>query len=187
MASAASPSSRLITADELLAMSDDGNRYELLRGVRVARPFGGTLTGVVASRLASRLDRFVRDEGLGVCGIGDGGFHLASDPDTVRTTSIWFIHRERMPSGSPVDGFWPGGPDLAVDMLTASDGFMYVLRKAQDYLDAGTPLFWAIDPICRAAAVFRPGEMPTLLGEDGVLDGGEVLRGFTLRLRDILR
>jgi hypothetical protein len=60
------------------------------------------------------------------------------------------------------------------------------MRKLRDYLEASVHLIWAIDPEGRTAIVCRPGAPIRFLDEDGVLDGGDVLPGFTLPLRDVL-
>ena len=83
-------------------------------------------------------------------------------------------------------GFFLGPPDLAVEVLSPSDRYVDVIAKVRDYLAAGTPLVWAIDPIGRSAAVFRQGGSALLLDENDALDGGEVLPGFSVMLHDVL-
>jgi len=185
MATASAP--RLMTADELLAMPDDGNRYELVEGELICMSPSSVWPGIVGGNIFGLLWTFLRRRrGLGICGISEVGFRLASDPDTVRAPDVWFVRAERVAAQGIPEGFWPGAPDLAVEVLSPSDRFTAVLRKVQDYLSAGTRLIWVIDPQGRSAAVFQPDAMPSLLGEDGMLDGADVLPGFSLRLRDIL-
>jgi Uma2 family endonuclease len=74
----------------------------------------------------------------------------------------------------------------AVEVLSPSDRFAAVVDKARDYLAAGTLLVWVIDPKGRTAAAFYPDGSARLLGEDDVLDGGDVLPGFSVSLRDLL-
>jgi Uma2 family endonuclease len=181
-------SHRPITAEELFALPDDGNRYELVRGELIVMSPSALPPTVVAGNLFGRLWNFLRrHRRLGVCGFSEGGFKLESDPDTVRAPDIWFLRADRVPPGGlPRGGYWPGTPDLAVEVLSPSDRFTAVLRKAQDYLAAGTGLVWIIDPEGRSAAIFRPGQAPMLIGESGILDGGNLLPGFSVRLHDVL-
>ena len=180
------PSRRLMTAEELLVLPDDGNRYELVQGELVVMSPGAVIPTVVAGNIFGRLWTFLRRHRFGVCGISEARFVLQRGPDTVRAPDVWFIGKERIPEGGLPPGYWPGTPDLAVEVLSPSDRFTAVLRKAQDYLAAGTGLVWVVDLEGRSAAVFRPGHAPLLLGEDGVLDGGELLPRFSIRLRDVL-
>jgi Uma2 family endonuclease len=176
-----------MTAEELAALPDDGGHHvELVRGELVSMAPSAALPGVVSANVLLTLGPFVRQHQLGVVGTADSGFLLSTNPDTVRAPDVWFVRSERVPASGIPQTFWPGAPDLAVEVLSPTDRFGDVLRKAQDYLDAGTLLVWVIDPAGRSAAVFQPEGRPLLLSEDGVLDGGAVLPGFAVRLRDLL-
>lgn len=179
-------SPRMITADELLAMPDDGNRYELVQGELICMSPSFILPSVVSGNVYLEVGTFVRRGRLGLCGTAEGGFLLESAPDTVRAPDVWFVKAERVPADGLPEGFWPGAPDLAVEVLSPSDRFVDVMRKVQEYLAAGTHLVWVIDPKGRSAAVFGPERPPLLLGEDDVLEGSDLLPGFSLRLGDIL-
>ena len=177
----------LMTAEELAALPDDGyHHYELVRGELVSMAPSVALPSVVSGTAAIVIGSYVLRHKLGIIGTAEGGFVLSTEPDTVRAPDVWFVRTERVPAGRIPQTFWPGAPDLAVEVLSPSDRFADVLQKAQDYLDAGTRLVWVIDPVGRSAAVFLPEGRPLLLGEDGVLDGGDVLPGFSVSLRDLL-
>lgn len=180
------PSPRLMTAEELLALPDDGKQYELVQGELVEVSPSAIVPTIVALNLAARIWNYLRRRKIGICGIADGGFVLQRGPDTVRAPDVWFVRSERIPEAGLPASFWPGTPDLAVEVLSPTDRFAAVLRKAQDYIAAGTLLVWVIDPAGTSAAVFAPGQPALLLGEHGTLDGGDLLPGFTLRLRDVL-
>ncbi len=61
------------------------------------------------------------------------------------------------------------------------------MAKVREYLDVGAPLVWAIDPLGRSGAIVRPGGIAQLIDENDTLDGGDVLPGFCLVLREIGR
>jgi Uma2 family endonuclease len=176
----------MMTADELLAMPDDGNRYELVRGELICMSPSFILPSAVSGNVYLEVGTFVRRHRLGMCGTAEGGFRLGSDPDTVRAPDVWFIRAGRIPADGLPESFWPGAPDLAIEVLSPSDRFVDVMRKVQEYLAAGAQLVWVIDPKGRSAAAFTPECMPLLLGEDDALEGGDLLPGFTLRLGDVL-
>ena len=180
------PPRKPMTADELLKLPDDGNRYELVRGVLICMSPSSLRSSVVGSKIDARIRIFIDERRLGESGISEGGFKLSSDPDVVRVPDVWFVRAERVPAGGFPEGIWPGFPDLAVEILSPSDRPIALAERVQDYLSAGTRLVWAIDPEARAAAVFRPTGAPTFLTEDGTLAGEDVLPGFTLALRDVL-
>ena len=118
------------------------------------------------------------------CSAADGGFILFGDRATVRSPDAAFVRVERLPEVPAT--FVPLAPDLAVEVLSPSDRLPDALSKATMYLQAGVSLVWLIDPMKHTATIFRQDEVPITIGEDGVLDGEEVLPGFTLPLAKLL-
>ena len=178
--------SGLMTADELAAMPDDGRyQYELVRGklIRMSPSFSGP--AIVATNIGFEIGPFVRQHRLGVCSGADWGFLLASNPDTVRSPDFSFVRADRVPAAGVPRGFWPGAPDLAVEVLSASNRPGQVRRKVRDYLKAGTRLVWVVDPERRTATVYRRDVSSERVDADGVLDGEDVLPGFRLALREV--
>jgi Uma2 family endonuclease len=175
----------LMTAEELFEMPDDGVHYELSRGRLLCMPPAGPISSIVAAKVVVRVARFVDERGLGVYGVSEGGFKLGAAPDIVRAPDVWFVRADRVPPGPP-RGFWEIAPDLAIEALSPSDRISQVMLKVREYLDAGVRLVWIIDPEARTALVFRPDQRERIIDEDGVLDGADVLPGFTLRLSEVL-
>ena len=153
------PEQPLMTADELLALPDDGRcQYELVRGRLIAMSPSSSRPAIVAGRVFRPLSNFVEEQRLGVCGGADWGFRLAMDPDTVRSPDCAFVRAERVPADGVPDGFWPGAPDLAVAVLSPSNRFAEILERVEDYLAAGTRLIWIFDPEAHGAHLpSRPG------------------------------
>ena len=177
--------STLMTAEDLLRLPDDGDQYELSQGRLIRMPPASYKSSLVAGNIYGLVWTFVRARNLGICAMADGGMRLASDPDTVRAPGVSFVRAERLPAGGIVPGYWDGAPDLAVDVLSPSNRFGNVQRTVQEYLDAGTRLVWVVDPEARNVTVYRPGGRWTFVGENGTLDGEDVLPGFTLTLMEI--
>ena len=79
-----------VSAEQLFNRSDDGNRYELIRGeLHMMSPAGGR-HGRVAHNLGLILGRHVRRAGLGAVYAAETGFLIARDPDTVLRTGRSF-------------------------------------------------------------------------------------------------
>jgi Uma2 family endonuclease len=183
MASAAPE--RILTAEELLTLPDDGNRYELVRGELVCMAATGGRHGIIASRVDYRLRNFVEAHELGEVCAAETGFRLAQNPDTVRAPDVSFIARERLPSGEVPEGYWPFAPDLAVEVVSPSDRSDDVLAKVQEYLRAGTRLVWVFHPRTKAVMVYRAnGEVLLVQGQEE-LSGEEVLPGFHCRVNEL--
>jgi Uma2 family endonuclease len=170
---------RAITADELFLMTDDGYKYELVEGrLRKMTP-AGSLHGVVGMRLASAILTHVDHGQLGVVFAADTGFKLASNPDTVRAPDIAFAARERIPDGGIPTAYWPGAPDLAVEVLSPTDVRSEIDEKIDEYLRSGVRLVWFVNPFERRITVHRSEKRALVLEEHDSVDGGDVLPGFS--------
>src|SRR5262245_32495953 len=144
----------LMTADELLHVNIPGKQVELVRGRLVVREPPGFQHGTIMARLAAILLQHVDAHDLGFVAVGDSGFKLATNPDTVRGPDIAFIRREGVPHPVPV-GFAAFPPDLVIEIRSPSDHPGDILGKVGDWLSAGTRLIWVIDPERRTARVYR--------------------------------
>lgn len=55
-------SRKLLTADDLLAMPDDGKKYELVRGELIEIPPPRFMHGMVIGRIGRRIGNFVEEQ-----------------------------------------------------------------------------------------------------------------------------
>jgi Uma2 family endonuclease len=112
------------------------------------------------------------------------GFQIARDPDTVRAPDVGFVLSEREP-GEPVKGYFPGPPDLAVEVLSPDDRASEVLAKVRDWLAAGCRRVWVVDPRTRTVSVYRSPSEIVVLSESDTLTDEELLPGFHLPVGEI--
>jgi Uma2 family endonuclease len=174
---------RLMTAAELERLPDDGQRHELVRGELRTMPPGGGEHGSLASDFMSFLAPYVREHNLGKTFIADTGFRLASGPDTVRAPDGAFVRRERVETTGVVRSYWPGHPDIALEVISPNDLYTEVAEKVDEYLEYGTPLVIVMDPRRRRVTTHRPGQAPGIYGPDDVLEINDLIPGWKLPLR----
>ncbi len=174
---------RLITADELLAMPEDNCRYELVRGELITLPIEGGLHGSVASRFNRRLGAFADERDLGEAFMRTG-FILATDPDTVRGPDVSFVSNTRLSADTP-DGYFTSAPDLAVEVVSPNDTYIEVVEKVAEYLAAGARLVVVVDPINRAITKHTERGKATRLGESDTLALDDIIPGFECAAADI--
>lgn len=141
--------------------------------------------GEIVHRLHVILGRYIEDHRLGKGFGAETGFLLFSEPDTVRAPDFAFIANENLPAIRPADAYWPGAPDLAVEVLSPHDKTGEVDQKIEDWLKGGTKLLWVVDPQLQMVIVYRSLIDVTLKTIADVLDGGDVLRGFSCAVFDI--
>ena len=173
---------RLITADELEHMPGTDHGCELVKGRLIRMSPVGPVHGSIVVGFASMLHQHVKSRRLGDV-MTEVGFKLEFDPDTVRAPDIAFIRRERTTRGSR--GFVKGGPELVVEVLSSDDRPGEIREKIAEYLTHGVFVVVVVDPDDRTVTVHRPLTPPATLVEDDELDLGDVVTGFTCRVREI--
>lgn len=171
----------LVTAEELFELPDDGRRFELVGGELIPTTPAGARHGVIAFRIARLLDEFVEAHDLGVGGAGEPGFILRREPDMVRAPDVAFVAKARIPATGIPTSYWPFAPDLAVEVVSPSEQLSDVHTKLADYFSASTRLVWVIEPETRVVYAYRSPHDLQVIGEDGELDGGDVLRASGAR------
>jgi Uma2 family endonuclease len=176
---------RPITADDLLRMPDDGFRYELVRGALRKMTPAGFQHGRITINITNSLDQFVRANNLGAICAAETGFKLASDPDMVRAPDVAFVRQERIEDVGDIEGYWPGAPDLVVEVVSSSDSYSDLEGKVFDWLMAGTQTVVVVNPRKRAVTVYRSLTDIKILMENDTLEGAEVLPGWRMPVKDI--
>lgn len=174
-----------VSADDLLRARFPDKRVELVRGAVIVREPAGGLHGRVAMNLGVELAVHVKHAAAGAVFAAETGFKLASNPDTVRAPDVAFIAQDRLPSRD-TRGYPALAPDLVVEVLSPDDRPGDVLAKVGDWLSAGCRLVWVVDPDRRVARVYRQDGGETIVAADGVLDGEDVLPGFSCSPATIL-
>jgi Uma2 family endonuclease len=170
----------LKTATDLMNLSDDSYRHELVAGVIVAEP----LPTHRHDRTRWRLERLLRAHAeAGDLGevFGEAGYILARDPDTVRGPDLSFVSRERL-SDFDDTRFYSGAPDLAVEILSPSNRRGEIQAKVADYLAAGARMVWVVDPERKKVTTYRLLLRPHRLESTAILEGEDVLPGLVIPL-----
>ncbi len=118
-------------------MPDDGLRRELVRGeLRTMNPADHP-HGRVAMRFGWPLAQHVEENGLEAVYSAETGFVLESNPDTVRAPDVAFVRRDRVEEVGETAGFFPGPPDLAVEVVSFGDSYAQVEEKVAGRLQDG--------------------------------------------------
>jgi Uma2 family endonuclease len=76
-------------------------------------------------------------------------------------------------------------PDLAVEVVSSRDEFAEVTEKVEEYLAAGIPLVWVIDPENQIVYVHRKDGSVTKLHKNDELFGEDILPGFTCKVAEL--
>jgi Uma2 family endonuclease len=171
-------STRARTAEELLRLPDGDRRLELVEGELREMPPAGAEHGTVAFHIAALLERHIAANDAGRGFAAETGFILARNPDTVRAPDAAFVSRERAERAGRVTGYWPGAPDLAVEVVSPGDAYSGLHDKALAWLAAGTQVVLVADPATRRVTLYRSPANVTVLEGDQAVDCSPALPGF---------
>lgn len=172
-----------ITADELFAMGDIG-RCELIHGELVMMSPAGAEHGVIAMRFGSELRTFVEANDLGAVFAAETGFRLAED--LVCAPDAAFVRKDRLAGGVPAE-YFPGAPDLAVEVVSPGDRARDVAEKVNRWLAHGSRSVWVAHPRKVTVTVHRTGQSPQVFNVGQVLVEDQILPGFQLPLSKVFR
>lgn len=176
-----------VTAEQLAELGGDGSRYELVHGELRSMTPAGYRHGRIALELGRRIGNHVADAGLGDVLSAETGFLLSRNPDTVRAPDVAYVRADRARDLASMTGFAQLAPDLVVEVVSPSDRASDVAEKAVSWIDAGVRLVWVVDPSAHLVTVYHPDGLVRLVrGPGAVLDGEDVLPGFSLPLSEVL-
>jgi Uma2 family endonuclease len=175
----------VMTAADLLHMPSDGKRYELVRGELLSMSPASPEHGRIAGRVHGLLWSHVEAHQLGDVYAAETGFELSQSPDTVRAPDVAFVSKER--AEKIEHGYFPGAPDLAVEVISPEDRYAQVDSKIDDWLEAGCRMVVVVNPRPRHRTVtlYRLSGEVTTLTLDDQLDGSDVVPGWVVPVRRI--
>ncbi len=156
---------------------------ELVDGVLVEKVMG-IYEAYLAVVIIRVLGSYVAEERLGIVLGPDGMMRLS--PGLVRVPDVSYISIDRLPGGKvPRQAMFGLAPDLAVEVLSKGNTRQEMERKLRDYFAAGVRQVWYVDPWPQEVRVYDSPERFAVVGLQGTLEGGPLLPGFRLELKDL--
>lgn len=178
-------SATLVTANQLAHLRERGKRYELRKGELLTMTPAGAVHGDLAMELGSLMRVYAKQKKLGKVFAAETGFKIHVDPDTVRAPDVAFVDKKRIPPTGVPRGYWELAPDLVVEVVSPNDSAADVQGKVEEWLRAGVRRVWVVYPDTHTIRVHRsPREIEALKPGD-VLDGEDVMPGFSCAVEDI--
>ncbi len=169
--------------DLLHVMKKTDRLFELVDGTLVEKVMGYAEGGLAADIIYLLRD-FLKQNNLGDILAPDTTMRLLRK--LVRLPDVTFVRWERYPDGErPVKPIPDMVPDLAVEVLSRSNTPREMQRKLKEYFLAGVSLVWLVDPDTRTVEVCTSPDERVTLVEDDTLDGGDVLPGLRLPVREV--
>jgi Uma2 family endonuclease len=145
------------TYADYLRLPDDGQRYEVIRGILYVTATPTQVHQYVLGELFFMVRGFVRKHRLGLVLFAPFDIRL---PDRIADPvepDLMFFRKGNEPRGEE-DSYFQGVPDLVAEVLSPSTRRRDQKVKFEAYRDAGIPEYWVIDPRMRTVVVYVLGE-----------------------------
>jgi Uma2 family endonuclease len=177
------PAPGTATEDDVLALLESGERpCELVDGVLLEKAMG-YFEARLATVLVYLIARFLETHDLGIVLGADAASRY--EPALIRIPDVSFVSWERLPKRrTPRERVPNLVPDLAVEILSEGNTAREMERKLEDYFRTGVRLVWYVDPRAESVTVYRSPQEHERIDRNGTLGGGEVLKGFSLRIAE---
>lgn len=190
-----STATKLMTAEEFLALPDDGVERWLIRGeLREKRDTDMTMRNKVHSITEARVTGCLavwlmsqpQPRGEVVC--GEAGFLLRQNPDTVSAgADVAVITAAQADDRSPDTTLIEGPAVMIAEILSPNDTTEEVVERVEEYLSCGVRLVWVIHPYFRTVTVHRPGAEPVQFNRTQTITGDPELPGFSCPVAGFFR
>jgi Uma2 family endonuclease len=163
----------------------DKRLYELVDEVLVEKVMG-LREAVYGGRILGRMEPYVERHQLGFVVGADGPMEIL--PNLVRIPDVSFVSWDDVPGDDiPEEPVPQLVPRLAVEVVSKGNTPGEMARKLHDYFEAGVRLVWFIYPKTQSAEVCTSPTSIKRLTKNQSLDGGDVLPGFRLPLKEIFQ
>ncbi|MCX7993463.1 MAG: Uma2 family endonuclease [Fimbriimonadales bacterium] len=171
---------RRYTEQDLLAMPDDGRKYELVDGRIQAVPTG-TRHGWIGFRLAGKVYTVLPDTMRAF----DSSTGFRMKQGNIRSPDLSVMDVSRLPEGQPSADFADGAPDLAVEIVSPSENLKDLMQKVFEYFEAGAREVWLLFPERKQVHRYTAPLELEVLHENDTLTGGELLPEFKVRVGEL--
>jgi Uma2 family endonuclease len=157
--------------------------YEVVGGRVVEKHPRGAADVEIASILQEWLAPFARSNRLGRA-VTEMLFRIDPASGLERRPDVAFVSHDRWPLERrvPAEAAWQMVPDLAVEVVRATNSANDVQDILRDYFQAGVRQVWVVYPRHHLIQVYESPARVTILLAGDTLDGGVVVPGFRLPL-----
>ncbi len=171
-----------MTTEEMLALPENGVERWLIRGQLHEKPMTvrNRFHSRVMVQVAYLLNHWLQQQPAprgSVLG-GEVGCRLRRTPDSTVGVDVIYLTAAQLAEQHDETTLIDGPPTLVVEILSPNDTQAEINDKIDEYLAAGVPLIWVIDPRRRFVIVHRPNADEQLVAASQELSGEPHLPGF---------
>jgi len=178
----------LMTVDDLEAMPDDGNRYEVIEGELFVSRSPGLTHQIVSDNIVFLIRDYLRSHSIGIV-VSTPGLILSRFSGVIPDI-VFFSNpsRDRVVSGERL----VSAPDLVIEILSrgVDNSRRDRIAKRRLYAKHGIPEYWIVDCQLRVVEIFRLEgtslELAATFGDNDDVSTS-TLPGFTCQISEIFK
>ena len=177
------PAPTTLTPADVARLSDqDGKLYELVDGNLVEKPAMSGLSNWIATQLAFLLKAHCPSRDAFV--ILEQPTYCFENVRHMRRPDVLLVWARRLPEGLTHDDLHVA-PDFAAEVVSPTNGWSEIRERVEDYLAAGVPLVWVVEPDQRSVHAYRKDGSLSLYRAHETVAGEPLLPGFVLAVKDL--
>lgn len=179
-----SPAPGQATEQDVIDFQEREKRlYELVDGTLIEKTMG-IAESVVAINIAVMIRNYLSRNPIGAVMGTDGMMQLF--PGRIRIPDVSFISLQRgRKVGISNFKVAPLAPDLAVEVISASNSRQEMAEKLREYFASGTQEVWYVYPMRKELHQYQSVDTFSVLGMEHTLTSPQLLPGFSLSIADI--
>jgi len=188
MSTALEQTKRVWTEADLEALPGEGYTHEVINGKLVMSPKNHFFHERICMRLSMAMNTFANERRLGVVLGSNAGFWMRNR--NCRAPDFSFVTKDRLDKlgfQPRSRTFFPGAPDLAVEVLSPSNTPAEVQDRLDDFFDSGSRLAWIIHPEEEFVEICHSPTRRQILGRGASLAGENLMPGFTFPIADLFK
>ena len=174
--------STAMTVEEFSRLPGDGALHELNAGELITLPLPKSMHSRLARSVFIGLHTHLQKQGLQEAYM-EAGYVLSRQPLTIRQPDVSVLSKERI-QATEEDNYFDSAPELAVEVVSPNDPADDLELKVHQYLKGGAKQVWVLYPKTQDLHVHMARQTVILKGDE-VLDGGELLPGFAVKVSDL--
>ncbi len=163
--------------------SETDKQYELVDGEPKEKESESMEHSCIAAILTRRIGNQVVEKKLGVVLESSGSFRMSKG--NIRKPDVSFVSKERITEKRPSFAAFEGAPDLAIEIISPTDIWFEIVQKLDEYFSSGCRLVWLISSADQRVQVYRHDQRSQILELGDLLDGEEVVPGFSMPVADL--
>ena len=163
--------------------SETDKQYELVDGEPKEKESEGMEHSFIAATLTGELRTHIKSQKSGIVLESSASYRMSRG--NIRKPDVSFVSKERIIEKRPSFTAFEGAPDLAVEVISPTDIWWEIMQKLDEYFSSGCRLVWLISPLDQRVLVYRYDQRSQILQLGDLLDGEEVVPGFSLPVADL--